>query len=172
MSRSLIAFAMVMATVPFAAAQNAPAQKADSKKEITLHGCVMPGTDNDTYVMTQVMEMPGPGGAAMPEVAHGRRILFWLHDDDDVKKHKGQMVMVRGDLRDLEESELELKAGSQKEGGLIVEFEGPGKDVRASNDTVGAAVGTAGRTEPEKNDIPTYLAHIDVDEVKAMGACK
>jgi hypothetical protein len=167
MSRSLIALAMLMAAAPLAASQN-----ADSKKEITLHGCVMPGVDNDTYVMTQVMEMPGPSGAAMPEVAHGRRVLFWLHDDDDVKKHKGQMVMVRGDLRDLEKSEIELQAGSQKEGGLIVEFEGPGKDVRASNETVGAAVGTAGRTEPDKNDIPTYLAHIDVNEVKVVGACK
>jgi hypothetical protein len=171
MSRSLIALAMVLAAAPLAAASQ-DANAGSKTKEITLHGCVMPGTDKDTYVMTQVMEMPGAGGATMPEVAHGRRVLFWLHDDDDVKKHAGQMVMVRGDLRDLEESEIELKAGSQKEGGLVVEFEGPGTDVRASNDTVGAAVGTAGRTVPEKDDIPTYLAHIDVKEVQVMGACK
>src|SRR5688572_9309793 len=99
MQRSLIALVMVIATAPLAGA----AQNADpKKKEITLHGCVMPGTDKDTYVLTQVMEMPGPGGVTMPPAAHGRRVLFWLHDDDDVKKHPGQMVMVRGGFRDLE----------------------------------------------------------------------
>jgi hypothetical protein len=55
---------------------------------------------------------------------------------------------------------------------LVVEFEGPGKDVKASNSTVGPAVGTAGRVVPEKNDVPTYLAHINVKEVKLMGECK
>jgi hypothetical protein len=169
MPRSLIAIATVLAVAPLAAA---PQQGNPTKREITLHGCVMPGVDRDTYVMTQVMEMPGPGGATMPEVAHGRRVLFWLHNDDAVKKHVGHMVEVRGEFRDLEKSEIELKAGPQKEGGLVVEFEGPGKDVRASNSTVGAAVGTAGRTVPEKNDLPTYLAHINVEQVKVAGECK
>jgi hypothetical protein len=168
MSRSLIALAIVLAAVPLAAAS----QTANStEKKITFHGCVMPGTEKDTYVITQVMEIPGPGGATMPEVAHGRRVLFWLHRDDDVKKHVGHMVEVRGHFRDLEKSELELKPGTQKDGGLIVEFEGPGKDVRASNSTVGAAVGTTGRVAPERNDVPTYLAHINVEEVKMAGEC-
>lgn len=169
MQRSLIAIAIALAVAPLAGA----AQKPDSKnREITFHGCVMPGVDKDTYVMTQVMEMPRPGGVTMPEVAHGRRVLFWLHEDDDVKKHIGQMVEVRGEFRDLEKSEIELKAGRQRDGGVIVEFEGPGQDVKTPNSVVGPAVGTAGRVAPEKDDIPTYLAHIDVEEVKAMGACK
>ena len=169
MSRSLIALAVALAVVPAAAASQ---QANSTNREITFHGCVMPGTDRGTYVVTQVMEMPGPGGATMPEVAHGRRVLFWLHKDDDVKKHIGHMVEVRGEFRDLEKSEIELKPGPQKEGGLVVEFEGPGKDVTASNSTVGPAVGTAGRVVPEKNDVPTYLAHINVKEVKLMGECK
>jgi hypothetical protein len=169
MQRSLIALTMVLAAAPFAGASQSPDTPS---KEIMFHGCVMPGVDKDTYVMTQVMQMPGPGGATMPEAAHGRRVLFWLHDDQDVKSHPNQMVQVRGNLRGLEKSEIELKAGHQKDGGLIVEFEGPGKDVRASNDVIGTAVGTAGRVEPEKNDIPTFLAHVDVKEVKAMGNCQ
>jgi hypothetical protein len=169
MSRSLIALAMVLATAPLAAASQ---DASSTRKEITFHGCVMPGVDRDTYVITQVMEIPGPGGSTMPEVAHGRRVLFWLHKDDDVKKHVGHMVEVRGSFRDLEKSEIELKPGTQKQGGLIVEFEGPGRDVRASNSTVGGAVGTAGRAVPERNDVPTWLAHIDVTEVKAMGDCR
>ena len=169
MHRTLIAVVWLLAAAPLAAASQ---QATTDPKEITFHGCVMPGVDKDTYVMTQVMEVPGPDGATMPGAAHGRRVLFWLHNDDDVKQHVNQMVEVRGDLRNLEKSEIELKAGRQKDGGLIVEFEGPGQDVRASNSTVGAAVGTAGRVAAEKNDIPTYLANIDVKQVKAMGACQ
>ena len=169
MSRSLIAFAMVLAVVPAASASQ---QATSTKRQMTFHGCVMPGADKSTYVMTDVMAVPGPGGATMPEVAHGRRVLFWLHNDDAVKNHIGHMVEVRGEFRDLEKSEIELKAGPQNEGGLVVEFEGPGKDVRVPNSAVGAAVGTAGRTVPEKNDVPTYLAHINVEDVKVMGECK
>jgi hypothetical protein len=169
MSRSLVVLAIMLAAAPLAGAS----QTANStEKKITFHGCVMPGIDRDTYLVTQVMEVPGPGGATMPAVAHGRRVLFWLHRDDDMKKHVGHMVEVRGQFRDLEESEIELKPGKQKEGGLIVEFEGPGKDVRASTSTVGPAVGTAGRVVPGKNDVPTYLAHINVEEVKMIGECK
>ena len=142
------------------------------QNQIAFHGCVTPGVDAGSYVMTNLMEMPEPGGSTMPEVEHGRRILYWLDNDDDVKKHIGGMVEVRGEFTKLEKSEIELKAGRQKDGGLIVEFEVPGKDVRASNAAVGAAVGTAGRVDAEKNDIPTFLAHIDVKSVKAMGACK
>ena len=169
MSRSLIALAMVLAAVPAASASQ---QTNTTKREVTFHGCVMPGADTGTYVMTDVMAMPGAGGATMPEVAHGRRVLFWLHKDDDVKKHIGQMVEVRGEFSNLEKSEIELTEWPQKDGGLIVEFEGPGKDVRASNSAVGTAVGTAGRVVPEKNDVPTYLAHINVEEVKLVGECK
>jgi len=170
MSRTFIALAFVVAMAPLAGASQNNA--SSTEKKITFHGCVMPGVDRDTYVMTQVMEIPGPGGATMPEYAHGRRVLFWLHRDDDVKKHVGHMIEVRGGFRDLEKSEIELKAGTQKDGGLIVEFEGPGKDVRASNSTVGPAVGTAGRVVPEKNDVPTYLANINIEEVKVIGECK
>ena len=145
---------------------------AQQKNQTIFHGCVMPGIDAGSYVMTNVMEMPGPGGSTMPEVAHGRRILYWLDNDSEVKKHIGEMVEVRGEFTELEKSEIELKPGRQKDGGLIVEFEGPGKDVKASNADVGAAVGTAGRVAADRNDIPTFLARIAVKAVKAMGACK
>ena len=169
MQRSILAVALALATMPFAAVSTAQAQK----HEITLHGCVMPGETRDTYCMSNVMEVPGPGGSTMPEVAHGRRVLYWLRNDGDVRKHMNRMVEVRGEFAKLEKSEIELKTGRQKDGGLLVEFEGPGKDVLAPNATVGAAIGTAGRTAPEKDDVPTYLAHVNVRSVRVMsGECK
>ncbi|MGE3403923.1 MAG: hypothetical protein AB7K63_15115 [Vicinamibacterales bacterium] len=160
------AVALALAPAALAAAQDRP---ADSKEQqITLRGCVVPA-ENDTYVMTNVVESPGASGTTMPAVAHGRRVMFWLKNDDEVRDHKNQMVEVSGKVSDLEESEIELKAGEYKDGGLLVEFEGPGRDVVASNADVGAAVGTAGR-QPEENDIKTYLAEVDVTSVKALGA--
>jgi hypothetical protein len=169
MQRSLIAIVLLLAGTAIAGA----AQKSNANaKEITLQACVMAGVDKDTYYMTRATEVTPSGGARLPEGAHGRRVLFWLHDDNDVRKHIGQLVEVKGTWRDLEKSEIELKAGRQKDGGLIVEFEGPGKDVLAPNSVVGPAVGTAGRAVPEHDDIPTYLVNVDVKEVRAMGACK
>ena len=52
----------------------------------------------------------------------------------------------------------------------LVEFEGPGKDVRASNDVVDQPLGTSGRVTPEKNDIKTFLVHIKVDSVRPLTA--
>lgn len=168
MRRTSIAIALLLAAAPLASAQSG------SSKEVTLHGCVIAGETPGTYAMTNVVETPGANGTAvMPEVAHGRRVLFWLKNDDNVKKHIGRMVEVRGTFDGLKESEIEMKAGRQRDGGLVVEFEGPGRDVKVPNAEVGAAIGTAGRTEAEKNDIKTYLAMVDVKQVRVItGTCK
>jgi hypothetical protein len=170
MKRALAAVAMLLAVAPL----TGTARQSDAAKhEITFHGCVIPGQDKGTYAVTQVVEVPGPGGSTMPEVAHGRRVLFWLKNDDNVKKHIGRMVEVRGDFTGLQESEVELKAGRQNNGELVVEFEGPGKDVKVPNSSVGDAIGTAGRTVPEKDDVKTYLAYVNVKQVRVTsGNCQ
>jgi hypothetical protein len=177
MHRTFMAALVAFGLAPMAGAaqpqqpQSTPAAQAGAH-QITFRGCVTPGVDKGSYVMTNIVESPSAAGATMPEVAHGRRILYWLDNDAEVKQHIGEMVEVNGEFTELEKSEIELKAGPQKDGGLVVEFETPGKDVKAPNATVGTAVGTAGRVVPETNDIPTFLAHIDVKSVKAMGKCK
>ena len=161
--------AAAMAVAPLAAS---PQDKDDSLKvaksrEITLRGCVVPGQDKDTFVMTHVTEVPPAGGSVIPESAHGRRVVFWLDKDDDILKHANAAVEVHGTFDGFEESEIELKAG-KKDGGLIAEFEGPGEDVKVPNEAVSKAIGTTGRTEPEKNDIKTMLVKVDVKDVKAV----
>jgi hypothetical protein len=158
----LLAAAALAATAGLASAQN---------QDVTIHGCVVPA-QNGTYVMTKVAEVPGPTGAVMPAMAHGRRVAFWLKNDDDVKKNPNRMVEVTGSIAKLSESEAEIKGGLHKDGGVVIEFEGPGRDVRASNDTVGNTVGTAGRTGAESNDVKMLLAEVNVKTVKAIeGAC-
>jgi hypothetical protein len=82
------------------------------------------------------------------------------------------MVEVSGMMDGIEKSEAELKAGPHKGGGLNVEFEGPGHDVKASNAVVGPALGTSGRTEPEKNDIKTFLIKVKVDNVRHVATIR
>ena len=140
--------------------------------EISFQGCVTPGLDRGTYVVTQVTDVAGPQNAQIPEMAHGRRVLFWLDNDAAVRTNIGRKVAITGTYTGIEESEIELKAGPHQTGGFIVEFEGPGRDVRTADPSVSTAVGTAGRVTTEKNDLKTYLLRIDVTNVRTIeGSC-
>lgn len=189
MRLSGIVAALVLAAAPIAAQQpstqsQAPStaapqtasqpatQAASSGSTIMLQGCVKPGVDAGTVIMTDVTEMATGGRSALPAEAHGRKVIFWLDDDAQLKPHVGHMVEVSGTPGAIEKSEVELKAGHQSQGGLVVEFEGPGKDVKASNADVGQALGTSGRTEPNKDDVKTFLLRVKVNSVKpSAGAC-
>jgi hypothetical protein len=166
----------LLPTLAFAQAQGAGAAQATAnnlKREVTLQGCVTPGVDKGTVALTQVSEIAPAGQSAMPAEAHGRRAVFWLMPDTDLAKNVGHMVQVRGKTTKIEESEIELKAGHQQAGGLVVEFEGPGKDVKLPNDVIGSTVGTAGRTAPEKSDIKTFLIRVNVESLQALeGTCR
>jgi hypothetical protein len=174
MKWSAVAAALVMAAAPLGAQQpqptSAPGQAAGGA--ITLRGCVRAGVEKDTVLMTDVVEAAGAGRSAMPTEAHGRKVLFWLDRDEPLKAHVGHMVEVTGTQGPVEKSEVELKAGRQKDGGLVAEFQGPGGNVKASNDVVGQALGTSGRAEPEKNDVQTFLVKVKVDTVRPVnGSC-
>ena len=163
--------ALALAAVPIgAAAQDGSKQNAApaSDTTITLRGCVIAGQEKGTYVLTQVSEMPAAGRSAIPATAHGRRVVFWLDKDADLLKHANSAVQVTGVLNGIEESEIELKNGAKKDGGLLAEFEGPGKDVKVPNAVVAEAVGTSGRVTPEGSDIKTILMKLKVTDVKAV----
>ena len=161
-----------LAQAPGSSTTQRPAA-SNIKREVTLQGCVTPGVDKGTVALTQVTEIAQPGQSVMPSDAHGRKVVFWLMPDTELAKNVGRMVQVRGKTDKIEESEIELKAGHQKSGGLVAEFEGPGKDVKLPNEVIGSTIGTAGRTTPEKNDIKTFLIRVNVDSVQALeGTCR
>ena len=158
--------AVAISAIPLSAApQKDSSVTPATGKAITLRGCVMPGVGKDTYFLSQLSEATHGGQSAMPESAHGRRIVFWLDKKNEMLPHVNKAVEVTGTINGFEDSEIELKNGDAKDGGLLVEFEGPGKDVRVSNAAVGGAVGTGGRATPEKNDIKTMLVKVNVTGV-------
>ena len=115
-----VAAALLLSAAPIAA-QQAPTPSASGGK-ITLQGCVRPAVDKDQVIVTDVTEVTRAGQSAMPTEAHGRKVLFWLDRDDALKPHVGHMVEITGARGAIQNSEAELKAGRQKDGGLVVEF--------------------------------------------------
>ena len=174
MTWSATAAALLLAAAPLAvAAQSQTTNEKASEQSITLQGCVRAGLEKDAVLMTDVTEVTGAGKSGIPAEAHGRKVIFWLDKDDLLKPHVGKMVRVTGKNTGIEESEIEFKAGRQKDGGLAVEFEGPGKDVTASTAVVGPALGTSGRAADEKDDIKTFLFKVNVDTVTpTTGPCR
>ena len=179
MKLAAFTLAAAVAAAPFAvSAQSSSAAQAAGaadSKSITLRGCVVPGGDKGTYVLTHVTEMPAAGRSAMPETAHGRRVIFWLDKHEALLEHANHAVEVTGKLDGAQESEVEFKNGDRKDGGLIAKFEGPGKDVRVPAETVERAIGTTGRAASDKNDpktteksdLKTMLLKVKVESVKA-----
>ena len=173
MKWSATTVAIVLAMAPtFAAPQNQAADKSGSVKprEVTLQGCVVPGLDGKTAALSSVTEVAQPSQSIMPAEAHGRRIVFWLTPDDEIVKNLGSKVEVHGTTTGIEKSEIDLKSDKDKSGGLIVEFEGPGKDVKVADDAITQSVGTSGRTDSTK-DVPAYLIRVKVDSVKPVDSC-
>lgn len=171
MKRTCVAAFLALAVVPLAAAQEQDVRDSDGQ-EITLRGCVTPAEDDDKYVLTRVSEVPPPGGSTIPSYAHGRKIVFWLDDDDELAKHANKGVEVHGEIEGFEESEIEFKEGPADDGGLLVEFEGPGDDVVIAQSALEGAVGTSGRAKAEEDDIKTMLVKVEVKGVKsAVYAC-
>jgi hypothetical protein len=159
--------ACALTAIPLAAApQKEKTASVPDANTIVLRGCVVPGVDKGTYVLTHVSEVAKPGRSVMPEEAHGRRVVFWLDRKDDMLRHQNKAVEVKGTLLGFKNSEIELKNGDTKDGDLLAEFEGPGKDVRVPNSVVAGAIGTSGRTVPEKNDVKTMLVKVKVNDVQ------
>ena len=157
--------ASVIAAIPLTAApQKTAAVTTEAAKTITLRGCVAPGVEKGTYILSQLSQATHGGETPLPDSAHGRRVVFWLNKKDEMLKHLNTAVEVTGNITGVEDSKIELKNGAARDGGMLVEFEGPGKDVRASDAIAGNVVGTAGNTAG-KDDIKTMLVKVNVTGV-------
>jgi hypothetical protein len=148
-----------------AAANQQPAVVVNDD-DITIRGCVgrvQPGsvTTAPLLVWTRGDIMLGNASA----LGTGRlteRVFYWLDDDEDLSKHIGQMIEVKGDLGDIEKGEVDI----ERDGDFTkIELKLDGKTEKARVPTAWLGVP---RGEAEF-DIVTRK--IDVDEVTVIGAC-
>ena len=166
----MFAAASVIAAMPVVAApQKDAAATPTAEKTITLRGCVAPGVEKGTYIMSQLSQATRAGEAPLPDAAHGRRVVFWLDKKDEMMKHLNKAVEVTGTIAGVEESKIDVTNGDARDRGVLVEFEGPGKDVLASGSVARAAIGTSGTTADSptssKRDIQTMVVKVDVTGV-------
>lgn len=157
--------ASIVAAVPLTATpQKDTGAVPQADKTITLRGCVAPGVEKGTYILSQLSQATRTGETALPDSAHGRRVVFWLDKKDEMLKHLNKAVEVTGTIAGVEDSKIEIKNGDARDGGVMVEFEGPGKDVRAPETVARTTIGTSGTT-PGSGDIKTMVVKVNVTGV-------
>ena len=160
-SLSVVAAALV-AAMPLAA-QAQFDEKDLEGRDVTFRGCVQQGAEKGHYVLTRFNQMPAAGEVAFPRMLpDGRRVFFWFEDLPKLDRYFNQMVEVKGELLGTRDGEVETKF---EDGQVIVELEGPGRDVDLTADKAREVVGTSG-TGSNK----TLLIRVDVDAVDAVAA--
>ena len=135
--------------------------------DITIRGCVdrvQPGSllSESMLVWTR--------GDIMLSQANGltagqasQRIFYWLENDEDLAKHVGQMVEVKGDLGEFKKGEVEI----DRDGDFTkieLKLDGKTEKARVPSAWLGAPRG--------EGDFDIVARKIDVDKVKVLGSCQ
>ena len=139
--------------------EQADAKKYEKGATVTLQGCVTAAEAKDTWVLTNVHEWP----LATTDMGKYGKRYYWLDKlGKDLRQHGGHTIQVTGKIDEVKKSEIDIKSG-EADGGMNVEIEGPGKDVKttAENAQVGALTG---------KDIPITLLKVKVDDIKMIAA--
>jgi len=148
------------ATPTIGSAQDRKDAQMTVGQAVTLTACVAKAQKADTFILTHVADVP-----VHPETMG--RVVYWLNDVKPLRAHVGHQIRVMGAITEVKQSEIEIKAGDDGQGGLNVEIEGPGPDVRTT--AAKAGVSSAGRS-PGKDDIKTTLVKLKVSEVTMVAA--
>ncbi len=168
-SLSIMASALALGAVTLAAGAqdlDLDGSRGWKGRDIVMRGCVQDGATKGHFFLTGFKAVSGPGDTPLPEFAHGRKVIYWLEDLPKLDKHLGHMVEVKGEFLSMKESQSDFK---EKDGGQIVEFEGPGRDVDLTAAQAREVVGTSGSLQDE---LKTLLVRVDVDGVtQVAGTC-
>ena len=151
--------AFAAAGLIFAGAGVSAQSEPTKGSSVMLTSCVEKGQKADTYVLTHVADVPSH------PATHGGRVVYWL-DRETAKKlkpHVGHQIRVSATVTDVDKREMEMKATDD---GMLVEIEGPGRDVRTTPNkaNVPATTAMAGR------DVQTTLVKLKVNQLDMVAA--
>jgi hypothetical protein len=105
-------------------------------------------------------DAPNPIGTA----GFAGRVFYWLDDDEDLAKHVGQRIEVKGDLEDIEKGEIEI----EQDGAFTkieMKLDGEEETARVPTSWLGVPVGD------KEQRFEIVARRVDVDNVKVLGAC-
>ena len=182
--RTVFAAFALMASLTFVTEQRSFATTQQSMlligdDDVMIRGCVRPA-DPRAYSSVDMLVW-GHGnvmltGGLTPATPHANtanavgtsgfanRVFYWLEDDEDLLEYLGQMVEVRGDLKDFERGEFEV----EREGAYTkIEVDLHGGKRHPSSDIV------VHRNADSGQDIDIVARRIDVDDddIRVLGAC-
>jgi len=166
-SPRMVALAVMLATTAIGHAQTVSRRDSLKGAEITVRGCVKPGLDRGSVVLDRVFEV-GRDGTLLPQPAPGLPTAVYSFDDSaKLRSHIGQMVEVRGRIKNIRDSEIEVKPAKEADGQLVAELPVEGPNVRATLDEVPLPVGTSGRST-----LNSVVLLMGVDSVaQVAGSC-
>jgi hypothetical protein len=118
---------------------------------VALSSCVAKGQKDDTFVLTDVADVP------VHPATKGGKVVYWIDKVEWLKPHVGHQIRLTGTITDVDKQEIEVKTDGK--GGAWVEIEGAGKQVKTT--TREAGLGPANPNVREM-DIPTTLVRLKV----------
>ena len=147
----------------------AAASASADDKDIVIRGCVTDASAPSvvapsTFVWSRSDIMLAAAEARSTAVPLRDRIFYWLDDDEDLTKHRGQRVEIQGELEDFEKGKVEV---DRKDDYTKVKLHLDGKTEEAKVPVVLAErVG-----EPEGPEVRHRRAPHRREKVNVLGAC-
>ena len=145
------------------------------KDNITMRGCLQKVSGDSTTappmlvwtrsdLMMAGLKAAEPNSpAAIGTTGMGERVFYWLDDEEDLSKHLGRMVEIKGELKDFEKGEIEVK----REGEFTeIQLELGGKKEKAR-----VPVSWIGPTSKRDQEFDIVARRIDVEKVRVIGDC-
>src|SRR5438105_15520883 len=108
LSTAILIVAMIM-SAHAAAAQKSLSRDALKGQELRVRGCAKPGVEAGTVVLDHVAEV-APDGTVRPPVPRGLPTAVYSFDSASrLLPHLGRMIEVRGKVKQISDSEIEIK---------------------------------------------------------------
>ena len=109
-----------------------------------------------------------PAGARMEELAG--RVLYWI-DDDDLVEHVGKMVLIRGELYDLEKDEIDIERDGEFTK-VRLKLDGKEETIRVPTSWLDRPrVATRDLERDDDVEIEIATRKVDLKNVSVIGSC-
>lgn len=170
--RVIVAGALLLAAAPAGAQQ--PTVVIDNDN-ITMRGCLQKVSADSTaapsmlvwtrsdLMMAGLRAAETNAPAAVGTTGMGERVFYWLDDDEDLSKHVGKMVEIKGELEDFEKGQIEVKRD-----GDFTEIQ---LDLGGKKEKARVPASWIGQTTKREKEFEIVARRIDVKNVRPIGAC-
>ena len=173
--KTFAAVAVLSTAVAYPSAAQQPMVTVDGDT-IRITGCLARVTASPSIAPTSLVWSKGDlmlAGAAAATGADvgvpvgttgvGDRVFYWLDEEEDLTKHLGKRVEIRGEVDDFEKGEIEIDRDGDY-ANVKLELDGEEEEIRIP-------MALLGRGIRDDVDIDIAARKVDVDDVAVLGPC-